>query len=149
MDLEKLAAVAAAECVRQEATEPDDLMFLLMAYSLTLRLDKEGELKNPELVSWLCKINEVLLGGAPTGGFRKVPVAFANGGTASAPQDVGNHMYRWSTISDFVPEHAYRFTRSFLQIHPFLDGNGRTAWLLYNWIKGSLEEPVPLPDFNF
>ena len=33
----------------------------------------------------------------------------------------------------------------FLAIHPFADGNGRVASLLYNFLNDSLDDPVQLP----
>jgi fido (protein-threonine AMPylation protein) len=39
--------------------------------------------------------------------------------------------------------------RSFLRIHPFTDGNGRVAFVLYNWLNHTLLAPAPLPDFDW
>lgn len=44
---------------------------------------------------------------------------------------------------------AEEWLKQFLFIHPFVDGNGRTAWVLYQMLKGTLEDPLPLPYFDF
>jgi hypothetical protein len=37
------------------------------------------------------------------------------------------------------------YTRRLLEIHPWIDGNGRTASILRNWLLSTLEEPTDLP----
>ncbi len=37
------------------------------------------------------------------------------------------------------------YIKQLLDIHPWADGNGRTASILRNWMLGTLDDPSPLP----
>lgn len=84
-------------------------------------------------------------------GYRTTPVTFATGGQAANAQTISSAMARLISCSpqtdDFGEWHAW--IKAFLQIHPFQDGNGRIASLLFNWAINTLDEPVPLPYYKF
>ena len=84
------------------------------------------------------------------GDYRRVQVMFRNGTVAAhEPEEIPDAVSRLiSHVHD--PEMAMtpdEFCREFLVIHPFRDGNGRTAAILYNLLNDSLDKPVQLPDF--
>lgn len=45
-------------------------------------------------------------------------------------------------------QYASKWVYWFLQAHPFSDGNGRTAVLIYNWMNGTLDNLVDLPEYS-
>jgi hypothetical protein len=49
----------------------------------------------------------------------------------------------WKHQEDLKP---FEFYREFLDIHPFVDGNGRTAKVLLNWMNDTLLCPIFPPD---
>ncbi len=43
------------------------------------------------------------------------------------------------------PEDTDKFCKQLFDIHPWLDGNGRTVSILRNWLNDTLDEPEALP----
>lgn len=77
-------------------------------------------------------------------GFRHVNL-IVNEYTPPHWNEVPERMKRlWGFIEDATPEEFYK---EFEEIHPFEDGNGRTGKVLYNWMKGTLEDPEFPPNF--
>jgi len=84
-------------------------------------------------------------------GYRTTPVTFGEGGHATAAHNIPGAMER---LVSCVPDREdftgwYRWIHAFLKIHPFQDGNGRIASLLFNWGMNTLDEPIPLPYYKF
>jgi hypothetical protein len=75
-------------------------------------------------------------------GFRLTP-AMIRGGTGDetvpANQVEGAMERLMEHVDDASPE---EWVTQFLRIHPFSDGNGRVAAILYNWLRGTMEFPV-------
>jgi hypothetical protein len=84
---------------------------------------------------------------------RRSHVGFMDGGTAAPAVEVPERFNRWCVLTYPLLEPGVELTggeidfiiKQLLQIHPWLDGNGRTASILRNWMLGTLDDPTPLP----
>lgn len=81
--------------------------------------------------------------------YRNTPVTFANGSFGLDPQ----HVYRQMglLVAEGLDPRSQmtldEWIKTFLDIHPFEDGNGRVASLLWNVGRGKITNPVIMPDF--
>lgn len=76
-------------------------------------------------------------------GYRTLPVHFANGqvvGASNIPHQIDN-LCEYSNV--LLPLEWYI---EFEKVHPFQDGNGRVGSLMYNFLSGTLNEPIAPPD---
>lgn len=140
---ERIAYVAIKECVRQEVGFRS-LVDLLSAYEVA---DYYAEIDEPLIL----RLGQLVEPTVNENGYRHTPVTFRNGGTASNPIDIPLNMDALLSVSTegFSSDDCYRWTRAFLSIHPFRDGNGRVAWMLYNKLRGTMDYPLPLPEFDW
>lgn len=83
---------------------------------------------------------------------RTMPAVFNQGRPALDARLIPRALTRWHeyapqalAASDDLNETVDEFTKEFLEIHPFADGNGRVASLLYNYMRGTIMDPAPLP----
>lgn len=90
-----------------------------------------------------------VVNGDPTMTFRAVPVhhgkTFQSIGVA--PDQIIPQLGKLLDADiegQITPE---EFVKEFLDIHPLEDGNGRSAAIMYNMIRGTLDNPAIFPDF--
>ena len=90
-------------------------------------------------------------------GYRQTPVTFRNGGGSINAASVPDAMERWwrmrpigLSVTDENAEEVYdEWIKHFLYIHPYQDGNGRTASILRNSFLNMLNSPQDLPDYEW
>lgn len=140
MDIEAVASLCAKECVRQHVGI-DRVGYLISAYALAHRLQTCRKIPTLDDCLAIARLVEP----RDADGFRRMPAVFDQGVEATASSAIPEAMDRLFLHAEFAD--PAEWTKAFLQIHPFGDGNGRTAFLLYNWVGNTLDHPVPLPDF--
>lgn len=138
---EKIEAACLVECNRQGVgfVERQQLMY---AYYTMLKNDEtESPSFSMETVLSWGKLVEPI----KASGLRRTPVTFANGAMGLNPDLIPRVMD--SLFANRENMTVDEFVKEFLIIHPFTDGNGRTAFILYNALMGNPTEPVALPDY--
>lgn len=81
-------------------------------------------------------------------GYRQMPAVFDQGSPAISAMLIPRAMenwHEWASAPAVSSDEIHSIMKEFLEIHPFADGNGRVASLLYNFFEGTLADPVPLP----
>lgn len=135
-----------AEEVHRQKAGPRDVAYMFDAWKRASNESPDDVLSPNRLEVFIQMLNAKVLGGSGLANYRTTEVYFADLSLALPPRQVPMVMNNLCFVGvenlepgDFVFE--------FLKIHPFPDGNGRTAALLLNWLSGSLDNPIVLHDF--
>jgi hypothetical protein len=123
---------ATLECKRQGSTQFDG-MLLALDHAVYHDIDKSMIKMLAYLIEPWRNVN----------GYRTVPVTFNQGMPAIAPELIERQMNL--IIENIDSMTTDEFCKAFLDIHPFADGNGRVASVLYNKLNGTLDDPIMLP----
>lgn len=151
-DLQRIAAACALECERQQVGVYQ-LGNLILAYDHAImcahqHLTTEGDSpkSTPPWLAALMLLAEMIEPAANTLGFRNVSTTLP-GGEPTVPRDqIEQRMTLLTESVDRLTPHEY--TLELLRIQPFVEGNGRLAFIVYNWLGGTLDEPRGLPPFE-
>src|SRR5437879_707083 len=136
--LERVAVACVHECVRQDVGI-EGVARLLTAYAYAVA---HGDRAPAEAdVLELARLVDPVAGRA----YRRVPVTFLGGTTAPGPADVPGAMERLFANFTRADDGVDELVRGFLAIHPFADGNGRTAFVLRNWLRARSTTPPSYP----
>ncbi len=142
LELIQVASVCSPECESQPEVRLDGVARLINAYCFALDAQRD-RLPTTFDVHALASIIEPV---KTRDGYRTVPVTFDDGGGSAQPTTIHSAMERMFEALD-GDVHPDEFVKSFLRVHPFVDGNGRIAFILHNWLSDSLLDPHPLPDY--
>lgn len=129
---------AVSECVRQQ-TGPQEVQYLLAGLYYAQIERKVSQRPGLYQINTLASIIEPV----KAADYRRTPAVFNQG----EPALNAEHIPRQMTLLVDNMKHLLvdEFVKELLRIHPWADGNGRTASVVWNWMNDSLEDPKPLP----
>ncbi len=131
--------------VQDQEDKPTRVFNMLHAWSIVARDIKLGEHQNLTIREMLTPgyVNYLAMSVHPYQGFiRKGPVVINNRSVGPDYREIPRLMeivFSKETLNALDPTQVYI---EFEEIHPFLDGNGRVGLILFNALKGTMENPT-------
>jgi len=143
VNIERIATIAAKECVKQQVGL-DRFSFLVEAYRYALNAAD----MHSRLHEHIQTINSIIEP-ANNGSFRRIAVRFPDFSVAVDAKEIPEAMSRLVEVSIAAQQANMqdRWIKDFLDVHPFVDGNGRTAWILRTWLMDEWSYPNALPNY--
>lgn len=102
---------------------------------------------NAQFIAYLIKSHDQCNQFGDSNNYRTTPITIGNIVTGTHPAHIDRQM---RLLFDNVPDGSSvsevdEFIKHLLDIHPWADGNGRTASVLRNWLLNTLDDPQLLP----
>lgn len=146
-EVNRIALYCGEEVRRQYAytfDEPHALRVsgMIEAWMLALETDFSRGSITPELIETLGALIETEKNAR---GFRRIPI-FVGYERKLDHKLVRRAIEQLCDNIEALP--AFDAYRQFEEIHPFVDGNGRTGKVILNWLNGTLLDPI-FPPSNF
>lgn len=129
------------EEVRRQGRGPTEVSGMFAAWMTAIQSDQGGMHVNAGMVTvW----GQLIEPGLNDGGFRRVFVRVGDYLPPAPGQELEDRLARFFEILPLMePADAYR---SFEEIHPFVDGNGRVGKVVFNYLNRTLLEPAWPPN---
>ncbi len=144
--LEDVAAIgewAALECEAQE-TNPLAVGYMIRAYcsNTAQKIAKVRKVYPSDLLNLGRMVLDMTIE------FRHIPVTFRDGGTAIPAQNVKRTVASLCNAWNGGRLSVDEFYQEFEEIHPFIDGNGRTGNIVYNLLLNGYAAVSRPPEFQ-
>ncbi len=139
-----LVAFCAEECARQQSGEYSVYRMVFAASALQEQL----AVARTHFSNMVLSLGRVIEPTKNAHGWRTTPVTFADGSMALEANLIPRQMrYLAEAVADreLSPAEIYQ---QLMEIHPFIDGNGRVGALIYNALTNGLDYPTTPPEFK-